>query len=291
MEFLVVVKIIWYYYDIIAKFMSIICFQNVFVQTTFDPVYFRVDYSSSNGTYHIGVPIRQGSAYVKAVLKTVVLADGTEMHPVSPPQVKTEMEIFQNIALNPKETILPWDPNVMPKYELKWNPSGGNGNFQWSSTNTSVLTVSQKATGKTVWFGSANVTAASSVNPHINGVARVHILPPIRMAIVEHIVEAEVGTAIQVPLAFYTIRPNDPNRTEVPYSSCSQLPFSVHVQDSPNFVYDDKTHYPNLKPACVVLPIMGNALGSSRVTVTYDLGENHYEDAVTVSTFKPLKVS
>jgi nuclear pore complex protein Nup210 len=262
----------------------------MFVETTFDPMYFRVDYSSPNGTYHIGVPIRGGSAYVTSVLKKIMLVDGSELHPSPQPRVRTEMEIFQNIALNPKQTILPWDPNIMPKYDLRWNPSGGNGNFVWSSSNTSVVTVSQSATGKTEWLGSANITASSSVNPNIKGLAQVYVLPPTRMAIVEHIVEAEVGTAIQVPLAFYTIRPNDVNRTEVPYSSCKELPFKVVVQDHPNFLFDDKTHYPNLKPACVVLPIMGNALGSSLVTVSYSVGDKYFEDSVTVSTFKPLKV-
>jgi nuclear pore complex protein Nup210 len=120
--------------------------------------------------------------------------------------------------------------------------------------------------------------------------ARVYVLPPTRMEIVEHIVEAEIGTAIQVPLALYTIRPNDPNRTEVPYSSCSKLPIQVYVDD-PNFVYDDKTHYPNLKPACVVLPIMGNALGSAKVTATYSVEDKYFESSVIVSTFKPLRVS
>ncbi len=97
-------------------------------------------------------------------------------------------------------------------------------------------------------------------------------------------------SAIQVPLAFYTIRPNDPNKTEVPYSSCSKLPIKVVVEDA-NFEYDSKTHYPNLKPACVVLPIKGNALGSSKVTASYSVGNKYFEDSVIVSTFKPLQVN
>jgi hypothetical protein len=99
------------------------CFQNLFVETKFDPAYFKLNYSSPNGTYHIGVPIKLGSSYVTAELQKIVLPDGSETTPSPRPRVKTEMEIFQNIAINPKETVLPWDPNVMPKYELRWNVS------------------------------------------------------------------------------------------------------------------------------------------------------------------------
>lgn len=109
------------------------------------------------------------------------------------------------------------------------------------------------------------------------------------MEIIPHIVEAEVGTAIQVPLAFYTIRPNDPNKTRVSFSSCGKLPFKVEVLD-PNFEYDSVTHYPHLKPACVVLPVVGKTLGSSIVNVKYAVEGLAFEDSVTVSTFKPLEV-
>jgi len=110
------------------------------------------------------------------------------------------------------------------------------------------------------------------------------------MQILDHIVEAEVGTAILVPLAFYTIRPDDPTKTPVPYSTCRKVQFKVTVDD-PNFYYDSKTHYPHAKPACVYLPVVGNKLGSSLVTVTYSVGELTFTDSVTVSTFKPLKVN
>jgi hypothetical protein len=109
------------------------------------------------------------------------------------------------------------------------------------------------------------------------------------MKIVDHIVEAEVGTAILVPLAFYTIRPDDFTKEPVPYSTCRNLPFRVEIED-PNFQYDSKTFYPHAKPACAYLPIVGNKLGSSLVTVTYVVGDQVYTDSVTVSTFKPLKV-
>ncbi|CAL8098880.1 unnamed protein product [Orchesella dallaii] len=262
---------------------------NVFVETKFDPMYFRVDYSSPNGTYHYGLPIKKGSAFVTAVLKKITLVDGSVLEPSGQPRVKAEMEIFQSIAINPKETILPWDPTIQPKYELRWNPSGGSGSFIWSSTNSSVVTVSQSGTAKTSWFGSVNVTAAASVNSNIKGHARVHILPPTGMEIIPHIVEAEVGTAIQVPLAFYTVRPNDINKTRVSYSSCGKLPFKVEVLD-PNFEFDSKTHYPHMKPACVVLPVVGKTLGSSLVNVKYAVNGLSFEDSVTVSTFKPLEV-
>ncbi len=79
--------------------------QNLFVETKFDPKFFRVDYSSKNGTYHIGVPIKLGSSYVTAELQKIVLPDGSERKPSPKPRVKTEMEIFQNVAVNPKEGI------------------------------------------------------------------------------------------------------------------------------------------------------------------------------------------
>jgi len=86
-------------------------------------MFFRVDYRSPNGTYHYGVPIKKGSAVVLAKLLKFTLVDGSILEPSAEVRVKAEMEIYQTIAINPKETILPWDPRVQPKYELRWNVS------------------------------------------------------------------------------------------------------------------------------------------------------------------------
>ena len=262
---------------------------NILVETTFDPTYFRVDSSTANGTHHVGVPIRTGSAPVVAELKHLKKLDGSLVEPATPVRVKADMEIFQAVVIHPKETVLPWDPNLKPKHEIRLTASGGNGNFFWTTTNTSVVTVTQGGVARSENLGFANVTASMTINNQIKGHAKIYILPPTSMMILDHNVEAEVGVPILVPLAFYTIRPDDPSKTPVPYSNCHEFPFQVTVED-PLFKYDEKTFYPPAKPACAYLPITGSALGSSVVTVTYRIEDLVFTDSVTVSTFKPLKV-
>ncbi|CAG7817186.1 unnamed protein product [Allacma fusca] len=262
---------------------------NIQVETTFDPFFFNVISSSANGTYHVGIPIKTGSAPVLAELKHLKKLDGSLIEPSSSVRVKADMEIYQTIFIQPKETILPWDPNLQPKHDIRLTASGGNGNFFWTTTNTSVVTVTQNGVARSESLGFANVTAAMTINANIKGQARIYILPPTSMAILDHNVEAEVGVPILVPLAFYTVRPDDPTKTQVPFSRCHDFPFHVHVEDA-LFRYDEKTFYPASKPACTFLPITGSALGSSLVTVTYKIKDLTYTETVTVSTFKPLKV-
>jgi len=49
-----------------------------------------------------------------------ILGASKLFRPLKPVTGEEEMNIIQNVALTPKETILPWDPNVQPKYDLHW---------------------------------------------------------------------------------------------------------------------------------------------------------------------------
>ena len=93
----------------------------MYIRTTFESSYFRVDSSSSNGSYHVGTPIKTGSAKVNAELVHMKKIDGSLVMLSPAPRVQVEMEIFQRIAINPKQTILPWDPNLQPKHEIQFN--------------------------------------------------------------------------------------------------------------------------------------------------------------------------
>lgn len=162
--------------------------------------------------------------------------------------------------------------------------------FVWNSTNSSVVSVNQNGNSKTHSYGMANVTAAMTINANIKGTAQVFVLLPTSMKIVDHIVEAEIGAPILVPLAFYTVLPGAATETPVSFSTCRHLNFKVSIED-PSFVFDSVTYYPHAKPACAYLPIIGKQLGSTLVTVTYSTAGVVFTDSVTVSTFKPLKVN
>ncbi len=95
--------------------------QNMFIKTTFEDTFFRTAHSSANGSYHTGTPIKTGSAKVNAELQHLKKIDGSLVILSPAPRVQVEMEIFQRIAINPKQTILPWDPNVQPKHEIRFS--------------------------------------------------------------------------------------------------------------------------------------------------------------------------
>lgn len=77
--------------------------------------YFHVVHSTKNNTHHHGWPIEAGTCLIKAALQSVISLDGTTHTPDTKISAQADMTIYQRIALQPQEVVLPWDPTVKPK--------------------------------------------------------------------------------------------------------------------------------------------------------------------------------
>lgn len=256
---------------------------------------FHIDQRSVNGSWLYGWAKSEGTAVVQASLETI-------MHPklgaykLDPPLTATnEISIFPRIILEPSEIILPWDPLTRPKYDIDVVATGGDGKFLWTSSNHSVGVVSQQGKVKTHNMGFFEVSAAMQRNHHNRQTAKVHILPPSRLEIVEFVTEAEIGQAIYLHIALYAEKPGkDGSQTShVPFTKCQDLSFKVKTSDN-NFLYNKSDIVPPVGVSCANIAIVGRNVATSKVTVSYgkDLQHPSYplEDSVTIGTYRPLKL-
>jgi nuclear pore complex protein Nup210 len=79
--------------------------------------------------------------------------------------------------------------------------SGGDGNFIWSSNNTTVAVVTQTGSVKTQALGQAEISAAMTRNHYNRELASVYVLRASHLQIVEYMLEAEIGTPIYLHVA------------------------------------------------------------------------------------------
>lgn len=89
--------------------------------TKFDPKYWRVDFSSKNGTYHLATALTTGGTRILSEMEYITKRDGSKTVYPTPPKVHLDVQILQPIEINPSETILPWDPVVESRNEIQFN--------------------------------------------------------------------------------------------------------------------------------------------------------------------------
>ena len=137
------------------------------------PQAFRVESSTTNQTYHFGQGVEVGMFKIKATLRTLKLADGTDLDLSPPLKAMADLEIFQGVTVTPKRQVLIWDPIMQPRYKIKYGAAGGADSFQFGSTNTSLATIAQTGVAQIHGLGSAKITASIPKYPHIRGESEV----------------------------------------------------------------------------------------------------------------------
>ncbi|XP_063241052.1 nuclear pore membrane glycoprotein 210-like [Bacillus rossius redtenbacheri] len=254
--------------------------------------YFHVEESTKNKTHNSGWPVQVGTAVVKAELLGVHGCASGTLQSIS---AQAEMFIFDKIVVVPSQVVLPWDPLLKPRYEVKLSVTGGDGDFLWSSSNVGVAAVTQSGVINTQSLGVASIIASMTRNQHNRGVARVWIVPPTDLKIVSYIMEAELGTPVYLHVAlFVEKRFDDEHKLEkdavrMSFTRCGVVPFEV-VTSNDNFAYNPDLKITPLNEACTTLAIVGTVLGVSRVTISYVLEDGRrLSDTVAIATYLPLK--
>ncbi|KAK6643599.1 hypothetical protein RUM43_005109 [Polyplax serrata] len=250
------------------------------VKTFVDEEYFKVEKASPNGTYFMGVPIKQGQAKVGATLLGVIDSSGA-MQKTDRLHAEAFMQIYNAIEVTPPAVFLPWDPVAKCKYEVPLSVTGGDGNFLWTSTNNTIAVVTQMGVVKTLEEGSVVISAAMAQNHHNKGTSEFFITKPVRIEILDYIMEAAVGSPIQLFIVLYGVI----NGVEMPFTLCDALTFDVGLTDD-NFEYIPGNSSYRVGPSCASISFLGKSPGATRVSVNY----KHLEATTVIAAHRKLSV-
>lgn len=155
------------------------------------------------------------------------------------------------------------------------------------------MVVSQNGGIRILSAGSAEVVVAMARNPYNKDTAKIYVLPPSKLKIIEYNMEAAMGQQIHLHVALYGKLINGSDVKEIPFSDCKDVHFDVHIPDG-NFVQDYNKDVQPVAPACAVITVSNYCcIGKSDVTVAYNVNENnvyrYLVDNVTVSAYEPLR--
>ncbi|XP_018310239.1 nuclear pore membrane glycoprotein 210 [Mycetomoellerius zeteki] len=248
---------------------------------------------TQNGTYAVVIPIVCGITTVEATLRGIIDEHGKRI--AFEPQLSTraELTIHTSVKVQPRVLAVPWDIVNKSRFDIMLKASGGDGSYVWSSRQPSILTVSQNGGIKILSAGTAEVIVMMARNQYNRDTAKIHVLPPIKLKIIEYNMEAAIGEPIHLHVALFGLLINGSDAREIPFSDCKDVDFEVHIPDV-NFVRSyDKNAQP-VGTACAVITVTNyRSVGTSDVTVAYNANNNdvidHYlTDNVTVSAYEPL---
>lgn len=141
-------------------------------------------------------------------------------------------------------------------------------------------------------MGTADVTVAMARNQHNKDTAKIYVLQPSKLKIIQYNMEAAIGEPIHLHVALFGKLVNGSDVKEIAFSTCRNVNFEVHIR-SENFV---QTYDKNVQPigaACAVITVVNHCcVEISDVTLTYNVNENNIDhyliDNVTVSAYEPL---
>jgi len=136
------------------------------------------------------------------------------------------------------------------------------------------------------------VTAGQSKSMHNNATARVHLIKPVTMKLVQSVAEWPVDQTISLPVAFYGV---DPDTVEqVLFTDCADLNFKVSVSNTKDFSVLDKSVRGTAVPpgACAMINVVGKTAGAvTTVSVVFSSADSEEElkETVTVSVYENLE--
>lgn len=258
-------------------------------ETVVDETKFPVTTMSANGSWFVGIAKEEGIAEVssKLVSLTSNMLGKVFLEPALP--ATNEIIIFPQIKLEPHDIVLPWDPQVQPKYEIQIKALGGDGKFIWVSSNHTVGTVTQTGLAHTYWHGKYDVCASMCRNTNNKICSRIYIVPPTKLEIYEYLVENAIGAPIFLHIALFAKKPGTPSSAFEAFSKCDKLNFRVKPSEH-NFLYNKSVTIEPVGISCQTVAVVGLSPGSSRITVSYGQEGHVIEDNVTVSAYNPLEV-
>ncbi|XP_077380724.1 nuclear pore membrane glycoprotein 210-like isoform X2 [Festucalex cinctus] len=260
---------------------------NIHIDSVFPLEYFNMFYSSLNGSYHHRVqPVEGGRTVIDATL--VAFVDNNDViHPLpNPIHGEQDVTIYYPIVLIPSTFIFPWHPKVgVCQYTIE--ATGGSGNFSWSSSNTSVVTVSYKGVMKTESdIGLSIINAHDMRNPLHFGTMQVYVVQPVAMDFAPCQVEARVGMILELPLRIYGLL--EKNETErVMLTDCSHFDLKVNDENQGVFELLEDQLTPG-QGYCSGLGAKALVPGHTTLSVSYTHVNANLSAKITIAAYPPL---
>lgn len=272
---------------------------NIQISTSFDEDYFQLLWSSKNGSYHRVKTLRKVKrTVITAVYTSIEILEKDMIHTFDRPiSGQQEAEIFDPVDVIPDIVLFPWYPvaqkNVAEYKQFQYllEPSGGSGAYIWTSSNTSVATVSTKGMVMTTnAIGHSQVRAADMRNPANFGSSEVYVLEPKKMEFIPSVVEAQVGSPLTLPLAVASCISTDCQELRV-FTDCRSLPVTYTFSDPSIFkLVEDSTDYEIALGSCLSVRLVALRAGFTSLTVTYQYLDILLKATVTVGSYLPLRV-
>ncbi|XP_031847094.2 nucleoporin 210 [Nomia melanderi] len=262
--------------------------EGVEVLMKLDEQYFEPKLITQNGTYAIGVPIMCGTMTIEATLYGIIDKHGKKIPLASHPTTRAELLIHTPVTVQPKVLAVPWDFKAKSRYDIVLKASGGDGSYVWSSRHPSIVTVSQNGGIRILAAGVTEISVAMTRNQYNKGTAKVYVLPPSKLKVVEYSMEAAVGEPIYLHIALYGKLINETDSKEIPFSDCRDITFETYIPDG-NFIQNDSKFIEPVGTACAVIAVTSVDVGRSEVTVVYNANGQYLTDNVTVSAYEPLE--
>ncbi|KAL6266889.1 hypothetical protein P5V15_003716 [Pogonomyrmex californicus] len=267
--------------------------EGVEVSMKIDEQYLEPKSITLNGTYAVVTPITCGVTIVEATLRGIIDKSGKRI--IFKPQLSTKAELMIHtpVKVQPRVLVVPWDIANRSRFDIMLKASGGDGSYVWSSRQPSILSVSQNGGIRIISAGTTEIVVAMARNQHNKDTTKIHVLPPVKLKIIEYNMEAAVGEPIHLHVALYGILINGSDTKEIPFNDCKDIDFEVHIQDV-NFVRNYDKNVQPIGAACAVITVTNyRSVGTSDVTVAYNVNNNnmidrYLTDNVTVSAYEPL---
>uniref|UniRef100_A0A452HH77 BIG2 domain-containing protein n=1 Tax=Gopherus agassizii TaxID=38772 RepID=A0A452HH77_9SAUR len=205
---------------------------NLRITRQFPKLYFEEFLSSVNGSYHIVQVLKEGITVIKATLVSVLLQAGSEDYLPVPISHEQEVKIYFPIKLTPSFLAFPHHPmEILYRYKIE----GGSGNFTWTSSNQTVVTVTIKGVVTAgVVRGQSTVQARDMQNPFHYGEIKVYVLKLTKMEILPFHADIEIGQVLEVPLMMY--HTDRETRETIAFTDCSLLALDISMDKQGVFI-------------------------------------------------------
>ncbi|XP_066600784.1 nuclear pore membrane glycoprotein 210 [Prorops nasuta] len=261
--------------------------EGIEVSMKINDYYFQPNMISQNGTYVIGTPIRSGTMIVEAAFYGIIDKYGKKV-PTSPIlTTKAEFSIHTKINIHPKILAIPWHIKSKSRYDIALKANGGESPYIWTSKHPSIIKVLPHGEIRILQAGIAEVVVAMAKNQFNKDTAKIYILPPTRLKIIEYTREAATGELIFMHIGLYGMLFDGSNSKEIPFNDCRNIYFEVYIPDG-NFIQVDAGNTDPVGTACAVLAITSQTVGTSEVIIAYNFNDKPLTDNVTVSAYEPL---
>ena len=122
-----------------------------------------------NGLWARVIPTGVGIGKIKASLRSTLTPEDDETEITPHLKGVTDFELFESVLITPRRTVLPWDSQTRPEYELSYKVTGGGKVYGYEVSPDNLATVDSEGKVRVVnGPGLLTVTAGMTNSMHNN---------------------------------------------------------------------------------------------------------------------------